>query len=259
MHFPAFPALALVLASMAVATPAHCEDAAAIDAAWQADVLPACLAATQLYPFNRSSAKDLGLRDFQSLLGAGGLIDNFFQEHLSTLVDTSAQPWTFLKPEDSDPGMPDAVLVAFERAAAIRDSFFAEGGRPAMHFQVTPFAVDATAYSAVLEIDGHSIVYTQRDGAPTPSAQRWPGSVGVGRVSLSPERRDEDNTVKFEGDFAFFRLLDTAEIRDTAQPGEKRAVFQIGSRVVIYALVFAGPSDFPPGLLQSFACPTTLQ
>ena len=258
------PAFALALATLALATlapasPARSEDAAAIDAAWQSEVLPACLAGTELYPFNRGAKKDLGLRAFRSLLGADGLVDSFFKAHLSTLVDTSVHPWAFLKPEDSDPGMPDEVLAAFERAAAIRDAFFAEGGRPAIHFQVAPYALDAAAFSAVLEIDGHSIVYTMRDGEPTASEQRWPGSVGVGRVSLAPEQRDEVNTVSFDGEFAFFRLLDTAEIRDTAKPGEKRVVFRIGSRLVIYTLAFTGPDAYPPGMLQGFACPTTLR
>jgi len=45
------------------------------------------------YPFNRVSATDVPLDDFQHLFAEGGTFDKFFRENLAQLVDTSRSPW----------------------------------------------------------------------------------------------------------------------------------------------------------------------
>jgi type VI secretion system protein ImpL len=80
------------------------------------------------YPFNRGSPKDVHPDDFGRMFAAGGLMDDFFQKNLASLVDISTRPWSFKKGSDGTAVGTSAALVAFERAAVIRDALFRAGG-----------------------------------------------------------------------------------------------------------------------------------
>src|SRR5690606_4035133 len=67
------------------------------------------------YPFVRSSARDVTQDDFATLFAPGGKMDQFFQTHLASLVDTSTNPWSFRRLSDVNVGGPGS-LVQFQRA-----------------------------------------------------------------------------------------------------------------------------------------------
>src|ERR1700758_3564913 len=79
-------------------------------------------------PWGAGSNRDAAPDDFSRILGPGGLIDDFFQKNLATLVDMSGPQWRWRTGADSL-GIPADVLTQFQRAAQIRDAFFRAGGR----------------------------------------------------------------------------------------------------------------------------------
>ncbi|MVO18681.1 type VI secretion system membrane subunit TssM [Parasedimentitalea huanghaiensis] len=233
---------------------------ASINARWQASVLPFCTQALDnRYPFNRRARADVAMADFAKLFSPGGLIDGFFNENLAKYVDTRTRPWTWKRVNDVDLGISPAVLVQMQYAAEIRDAFFATGPTPAVQFQITPKALDPKAKEVLLEIDGSKVAYGHRSGSPTPVAVTWPGAVGLARITLSPKKRDNENTMSRDGPWAWFRLLDAAEVRRTNVSDRRRVNFRVGGRLALFELQSGSViNPFALPAMAKFNCPKSM-
>ncbi len=233
---------------------------AGINAAWQAEVLPFCTQVTEgRYPFDKLSAQEVAMQDFQKLFGPDGLINTFFTNNLAPIVDTSTRPWSFKVVNNVDLGISPAVLQQFEYAAQIRDAFFATGAA-AVQFQVTPYSLDPNAILMTLLIDGANISYShEQSGAPPqPVAVTWPGDGTGARVGLSPSLEGRENAIIRDGPWGWFRLLDAAEVRPTSTPDRVRMIFSIGGRIAIYDMQSNSVlNPFQLAALQEFACPSS--
>ncbi|MFK7752223.1 MAG: type VI secretion system membrane subunit TssM [Sedimentitalea sp.] len=233
---------------------------ASINARWQASVLPFCQQALDnRYPFNARARADVGIQDFAKIFGPGGLIDGFFNENLVKHVDTRTRPWTWKRVNGVDLGISQAVLEQFQNAAQIREAFFASGPSPQINFQITPFGLDPKAKTVLLEIDGQNVEFRQRRPEATPVAITWPGSVGLARVTLTPNRKNSESQISRDGPWGWFRLLDAAAVRNTNVSDRKRVNFNIGGRIAIFDLQSGSViNPFALPALSKFSCPKSL-
>ncbi len=230
---------------------------AQINARWRSQVLPFCEQALgDRYPFNRRAGADVAMADFARLFAPGGMIETFFDENLRRHVDTQARPMAWRAVDGADLGISDQVLEQFALAFQIRDAFFANGPGAAVPFQITPVALDPNAQAVMLEIDGTISAFSHRDGRPLPVAVTWPGSVGEARVQFDPPADGVQNALSRDGPWAWFRLLDAAEIRRTNVADRNRVIFNVGGRLAIYELQAGSvlnPFNLPA--LRNFSCP----
>ncbi|MEM8732029.1 MAG: type VI secretion system membrane subunit TssM [Pseudomonadota bacterium] len=233
---------------------------ASMNARWQANVLPFCQQAlNDRYPFNRRARADVAMQDFARLFAPAGLIDSFFNENLLKYVDTRSRPWTWKKVNDVDLGISQQVLEQFQNAAEIRDAFFNGNPAPLVQFQMTPEALDPKAKSVTLSIDGQNVQFDQRSGQPPPTAVTWPGAVGSARVTFEPARNATESILDRNGPWAWFRLLDAAEVRRTNVSDRKRVIFNVGGRIAIFQLQSGSVlNPFALSALGKFNCPTSL-
>jgi type VI secretion system protein ImpL len=229
---------------------------AQINARWRSQVLPFCQQAlADRYPFNRRAGADVAMADFTRLFAPGGLIETFFNENLRRFVDTQARPMVWRPVNEADLGISDAVLAQFQNAFQIRDAFFAQGSAPRVGFQITPFALDPNAQQVTLEIDGQRTTFGHGAGA-APIAVNWPGEVGLAGVRFDPPASGVQNQLARDGPWAWFRLLDGAEIRRTSVADRSRVIFNVGGRFAIYDLQAGSvlnPFNLPA--LRNFSCP----
>ncbi|WP_416929757.1 type VI secretion system membrane subunit TssM [Tropicimonas sp.] len=230
-----------------------------VNAEWQSKVLPFCeKALANRYPFTPRAKADVALQDFTRLFAPDGLIDGFFNQHLRDHVDTQADPWVWNGAGGVDLGISPAVLTQFQRAAQIRDTFFAAGPQIAVPLQITPQALDPGAAEMLLEIDGQNLRFAHRDGRPTPVAISWPGQVGMARLTLAPPVSNGESSFGRDGPWALFRLFDAAEVRRTDAPDRKRVIFRIGGRIVIFQVQLGSVNNpFSLAALTEFKCPQT--
>ena len=174
---------------------------------YEAEVVTACRARIEgRYPFG--NAADLPLNDFAQVFGSGGLYDKFFTEKLEKLVDTSTRPWTW-RP-DSVASLP-GLLAQFERAARIRDMFFAPGSKsPELEFRVRLSKLDANATRLYVDIDGQ--VFEVKPGGESSQAATWPGpkKAGVAFATFEDRIAAPEQPIEFEGAWAWFRMIDRA-------------------------------------------------
>ncbi|MEM1431498.1 MAG: type VI secretion system membrane subunit TssM [Pseudomonadota bacterium] len=232
---------------------------AGINAVWQSQVLPFCeQVLNSRYPFDRGAAADVAIGDFSRLFAPAGLIDSFFNENLRDYVDMRARPWGWKRVNDADLGISAAVLQQFQYAAEIRDAFFAGGTSPSVSFQVTPEALDPSADAVQLEIDGEKIQFRHSTRSPRPTAVTWPGAVGQARVVFAPLSSSAANDITREGPWAWFRLLNAAEIRRTNVSDRNRVIFNVGGRIAIFQLQSGSVlNPFALPALSEFSCPKT--
>ena len=228
-----------------------------INAKWASTVLPVCEATlNDRYPFNRRAKDEVGMADFTRVFAPGGLLDVFFNENLAKFVDIQSRPWTFKRVNDVDLGISPAVLEQFMYAAEIRQAFFPAGPNPNVQFQVTPEALDPKAKGVTLEIDGTQVAFTHRDGQPAPTGVTWPGAAGFGRVTFDPEEKGIENSIRRDGPWGWFRLLDSAEIRNTNVTDRKRVIFNVGGRIAIFQMQSGSAiNPFALAALSKFSCP----
>ena len=210
------------------------------------------------YPFVPGAPIEIPMDDFAKLFSPGGLIDGFFNTQLRPYVDTSADgSW---KPHPVDgvaaPVSP-ADLLQFQKAAVIRDLFFAAGGNaPSVRFDITPVDLDDAATQVTLDIGGTTVTYAH---GPTRATQiTWPGQAATGsaRLVFDPRPSSGPGVFQASGAWALFRLFEQGTLKRsewadryelTFATGDRRARFEIHAGSVI--------NPFAPGLLAGFQCP----
>ncbi|MBE1283372.1 MAG: type VI secretion system membrane subunit TssM [Rhodobacteraceae bacterium] len=228
---------------------------ASINALWQSQVLPFCTQALgNRYPFTRNARADVAMADFVRLFAPNGMIDGFFNENLRKHVDTRSRPWAWKRVNDVDLGISAAVLQHFQYAAEIRDAFFGGGDTVNIRFQVTPYALQPEAREVTLEIDGQEVFFAHKTQRPT--AITWPGSVGIARVTVQMKRRKAVHEIARDGPWAWFRLLNAAQLRNTSATDRVMVIFNPGGNFAQFQLQSGSVlNPFSLAALNKFSCP----
>ncbi|MCP5201251.1 MAG: type VI secretion system membrane subunit TssM [Gammaproteobacteria bacterium] len=207
------------------------------------------------YPFNRTATVDVKLADFARLFAPGGVLDQFFNTRIASMVDTSARPWRWRSADGLKLGLSNDALRQFERAAAIRDSFFMAGGQmPKIYFDVKTLRLSPDAAQVMMVIDGQQVVY--RHGPVQAQRIEWPGKSGPSEVRIVFTRLDgTQQSQPVAGPWALFRIFD-----QLGQPGSSPDALllnlALGQSSASFEFV-SGSVLNPLGndLLSGFTCP----
>lgn len=212
------------------------------------------------YPFARNSTTDVTQEDFGRLFKPGGLFDEFFQKNLAALVDTNTRPWTFRQLGEGAITRDSATLAQFQRAAAIRDTFFRSGGAtPSLRLEFKPQEMDDTITQFTLDFDGQLVKYSH--GPQIPTAVQWPGPKGSTqvRVQLQPPLASGSSGLTTEGPWALFRMFDKLQLVPTSAPERFKVTFNIDSRKATFEVIASSVvNPFRLRELAEFGCPHSL-
>jgi type VI secretion system protein ImpL len=203
------------------------------------------------FPFTAGSTNDIPLDDFSRLFSADGLLAKFFNDNLQNFVDTSGSTWKAQPVAGVAPPVTPADLAQFQKAAQIRDLFFAGGGaQPVVRFDITP--IDSNAKQVTLDLDGQSIVYAHGPARSTPVT--WPGPNRMTNVRLVFDTGQP--VLKASGPWALFRLFADGTLAQTGEADRYTLNFTVGDRHASYE-IRAGSvlNPFAPGVLRGFQCP----
>jgi type VI secretion system protein ImpL len=201
------------------------------------------------YPFAKAAGNVL-LDDFNKVFAPGGQLDAFFAGNLAQFVDTpTGREWRARSGmEGSAPSA--STIRQYQRAAAIRDSFFRAGSPQA---QVT---VDVR----LISVSGANEVTFEHDGKANRMSPgnvvrvQWPGATpGAGTkiaVAGAPP-------IASDGPWALFRVFDRGTPQAGAQPGLIRLAFapDAGHRVTLELQPTSVNNPFQSRELQEFQCP----
>jgi type VI secretion system protein ImpL len=224
------------------------------------EVGTACARATAgRYPLVKGGSQEISRDEFAKTFAAGGVLDGFFQRNLAPYVDTSARPWAYRRP-DGTRGESAEALQQFQRAQAIRQAFFREGGRAfgaPLEFKLID--MDPSVKLFTLDVDGQVLRFG-RDQKSVQTAQ-WPGTGTTGRVHLqvTPTGGGNGSDYAFDGPWALFRLFDRVRVEPGSTPDRAQLTFDIEGRKVRFEVRSATPlNPLLRGELEQFQCPKRL-
>ena len=163
------------------------------------------------YPFVRSQqSKEVPLGDFSNIFKPGGVLDSFAKTSLAGLVDMSGPVWRTLK-VDGVAQIDETSVANFQRAAAIRDAFFA-GGMPSPSVQADLILtkVDDGVGEVQFNVDGQ-VTKLAASGSNQGVRILWPSLRPAPqiRVALITSKGAEGPSVTFDGVWALFHLVDS--------------------------------------------------
>lgn len=231
----------------------------------QANITPFCTQAISgRYPVVRGSNRDITPEDFAAMFRPGGKMDGFMLDKLFQYVDTTTKVWTFRTTGTGGASMGAAgdseSLAQFQRAQAIRDTFFRNGGNaPSLRLDFRPVEMDASIQQFSIDVDGQQVRYAH--GPQVPSSVVWPGSAGRSqvRIQISPPTSSGQSAMIFEGPWALFRMFDRMKIEGSNQPERFRVVFDIDGRKATFDVQTSSVlNPFTMSELRQFGCPTKL-
>jgi type VI secretion system protein ImpL len=234
-----------------------------------------------VYPFTRTSAKDMSLQDFQKLFGPNGILDRFFNANLAQYASTGGNSWSWVQTNPVARQMSPTMLQSFQRANEIKQAFFPSGA-PGFNFAVKNLLLGPDVELARLEINsGQLVTERPKSAQPPPSSGfgslfgsapppqppppppgpapvvtfQWPGPVGMGGVQLTllPEQPGRA-PLRRPGVWGIFRLLN--EVSVTSSGPALIARISTGGREVQYQInAVSLPNPFTLNALRSFTCP----
>jgi type VI secretion system protein ImpL len=227
-----------------------------LNALWTAGPAQFCRQAVAgRYPVVKTAAQDITADDFGRMFGPSGLIDDFFQKNLAQYVDMSGAQWKWrATANDGTLGIPQSTLDEFQRAARIRDAFFANGGRQAsMRFDLKPVSLDPAITKFTLDIDGQ--VLTAAPGALAPASFQLPSGKGGGQVKLDVQPASAHGSLHTEGPWAWFRMLDKAAVEPTPQGERYKVTFDAdGRKTALELTANSVVNPFRRTTLEQFKC-----
>jgi type VI secretion system protein ImpL len=206
------------------------------------------------YPFDPVSRTDAPIADITRIFGAAGTFDTFFRSHLETLVDTSQAPWRWkVDVTGAEVGGSRDILRKFEAARRIRDDLFsASQAGPSARFNLTPAYLDQKTLKLVVDVDAQRLEYSH--GPRVPKQVSWPGQTAGAASVTFEDGAAVRPTREFKGEWALFRLLDTAHVEPESAT-RYQVTFQMAgheARLVLDALSVRNP--FGSTGLQQFRC-----
>jgi type VI secretion system protein ImpL len=215
-----------------------------------------CLqAAAGRYPFDVNAAREMTPADFATLFGPGGKFEQM-QQKLAPYIDTTTRPWSFRPIEGVPLGTDVGTLPQFQRAQAIRETYFIAGVGPSTRLEFKPIEMDAAMKEFSLDVDGQIVRYDH--GPQLPQPVKWPGPRGSSVVRVMVQPAGSTGMVN-DGPWALFRLFERVSFQPGTVPEKFRATFDIDGRKAVFE-VTAGSVRNPFRLpeLRTFSCPNGL-
>jgi type VI secretion system protein ImpL len=229
---------------------------ARVKALWAAEGARFCAdAIAGRYPLVRSASRDVTADDFGKFFGPGGLMDDFFSKNLAAQVDMSGSQWRWRDTGAAAAGISQDVLNQFQRAARVREMFFAGGRQPSLRFELTPQGADAALARVVLDIDGQQVLYaTGSPSRPVPITLPSGKGAGLVQVEATPPLRNE---MRSEGPWSWFRMIDKGMLQPAGQAERFALIFDLDGHRMSYLLTASSViNPFRRETLEGFHCPS---
>lgn len=208
------------------------------------------------YPFNRSTTREVRLKDFSRFFAYGGTLDKFWTKYLAAHVDTSKSPWRFTK----NIGISNNILVMYQRAHVIREAFFElDNKQPSIDFSLEPQYLDRNVSQFMLEIDGQQLNY--RHGPTRKEQFIWPGTSANSetRIAFTPPNGGRSMNKKYTGEWSLFKFLDDLgqQRPETKNDGLLKITLS-GYNANLRFIADSVNNPFWMVNMERFSCPTTL-
>ncbi len=207
------------------------------------------------YPFAQGAKSDVLPDDFGQLFGTGGMLDEFYQRRLASLVDTGVTPWAYRPLTDGSKPPGGAALADFQRAARIKEAFFRSGGKqPGFKVDLRVLEMNDGMKELTLDFDGQPMKFSAANTAA--QTVSWPSTKVASQVKLSA---DGGTPQLFEGPWALLRLIHKFEVQPSAQPERFTVLLNLdGKKARLEVISASAINPLRMREIQTFRCPDAL-
>jgi type VI secretion system protein ImpL len=237
----------------------------AVADAYAQTVLPACQeVAQEHYPFFGATSRDAAMVDVLRTFGMNGIVDNFVQTRLKSLLETNGPVWRWKADDPVAATLSPTTPQALEKAAELRDML--AGGLP-IKVKVDGFGADV----GMVEVSSGGTRYRFSPSSNVSKPLLWSATGGLPEASVvlyraaanPPKNGDpipgvELARVDAEGPWALFRVMDKADKENAGAKAIKAHFGQGGSSATLRIELPDNHNPFSRGDLWSFRCPSTL-
>ncbi|MET4696841.1 type VI secretion system membrane subunit TssM [Endozoicomonas lisbonensis] len=223
-----------------------------VNTAWQDQVYSAYQNSLQnRYPFADSGddRREAPWQDFNRFFKPDGVEQQFFNEYLKPFVDT--RKWRVKTLDGRGLSLSGNTLTQLRRASLIRQSFYKGSSELNVNFKLQPTRLDSDVRLFSLELGEQRLKYSH--GPRIVKQFNWRSADDSRARIIFEDLNDTVNRQEFEGDWAWFRLLDASELLSTSDPREFSLTFNERGRKARFRLI-AGSSDnpFDTSLLRNY-------
>ncbi|MBW5802143.1 type VI secretion system membrane subunit TssM [Halomonas elongata] len=209
------------------------------------------------YPLAPQASREVALADFEDFFAPDGILDAFYQRNLKPFIEGAPEA---LRTDGGDSLLRQGVLDAVQRAERIREAYLNRDGVLDVAFSLEPLSLSADKRRGVISVDGQLIDYAHGPSRRVPMI--WPNGLresNESRVTLVPsEVNHSPRTLRRDGPWAWFRLLDEAQLTGTGER-ELELSFEVDGGSMRYRLTADGSRNpFTRSLVAGFNLPTTL-
>ncbi|MCW8128139.1 type VI secretion system membrane subunit TssM [Microbulbifer halophilus] len=207
------------------------------------------------YPLRGNREQEVPVMEFNEYFKPGGVEQKFIRKYLQPFIDT--RNWTAKSLEGQSLGVSQTALVQMRRAQRIRNTFFSGGEQAGYSFRIEPTKLDSGVRLFALEVGSQRVPYSH--GPRTTKKIDWRGGESNRVRILFEDLNETVHRKHFEGDWAWYRLLESSEMRRGRSSTEYLVTFEEEGREAEFRLSTASADNpFDDSLLGRYRCPQTL-
>ena len=231
-----------------------------VNAAWRAQVCtPFKQALAGRYPLNRASTDEVALSDFTTFFKPQGTMDLFVKEYLQSFLDARGN-----LSSSQNTGFSSAAINEIQKAINIRNTYFREKSEiPSISLELRPVSMSETDARFTLDLGDQKVTYSH--GPKFWNPLTWQGDKDSKRIRIIFEDLHDSSYDKiYSGAWAWFHLMDDADIKATGQTNNYLITFNVGGESkTAHKIIYEGKASsinnpFKNDLLSSFRCPESL-
>ncbi|WP_439134736.1 type VI secretion system membrane subunit TssM [Pseudomaricurvus sp.] len=207
------------------------------------------------YPMSAGGRDETPILEFNNYFQPEGIEQRFVSNYIRPFVDT--RRWRIRKIDGQGLTLSSSTLTQLRRAENIRKAFFSNGERAAVKFRIEPTKLDSGVRLFALELGDNRVPYSH--GPRTVSHMGWTGGEDIRARVIFEDLNETIHRKHFEGDWAWFRLLDESDVKSTGRDNIYQVTFKEEGREAQFKLIANSTiNPFDHGLLRNYRCPQTL-
>lgn len=221
-----------------------------VDSAWRQQVYSSYQQNLQgRYPLTADRGDETPVQEFNRFFQPGGIEQSFVKEYLSAFIDT--RKWQRKTLEGQQLSLSSNTLKQIRRAENIRRAFFSNGEGAGFKFRIEPTKLDSGVRLFALELGDARVPYSH--GPRTVKDLQWTGGEDNRARIIFEDLNESVHRKHFEGDWAWFRLLDASTIGETQRSNIQKITFEESGRKAQFNLIAANNiMPFDGSLLRNY-------
>lgn len=217
------------------------------------------------YPLFENSSDEIALMDFSAFFKPGGILKSFERDYLLPFIEKRNQ-WSNKSVEGYSLGISNKLLKELQRAQKIGEIYFKEDpSNPSFSLDLKPYFMSKDDAIFSLDLGDQRLSYSH--GPKLWRSLKFFSKENNQRVRLVfQDISGKQETLEFSGPWAWFKLMDAANIEPTPQSNIYRISFlsnedkrsQTRKKVIFEGRTTSVNNPFKNELLTSFRCPETI-